>query len=688
MGVIARSATALPPVKSISDLAEWMQAQNNGLRLPPIQRSVVWKNEQIINYWDSLLRGFPPGTMIVHRVIGVGNKGRDANDVTRESEAGDFQLFDGQQRMATVLLGLGKGSLMTTRKLWVDFGVNPAKDSGLRFQLRLSSTGQPFGYQPDHPNQKIVLRERQNKWGEWKKAWGESESPQQAFGKVVGGDLINATCATAFAEVCELLSSEGREKAISTLSVRPGAIAEIVANFVSALEAALSSRVMLQELGLEIVSREDEYVRFFERLGQGGTPLSNDELTYSIIKYHYPKVHDRMKSIMQGEAGRLAGEVDLVLGALRAAKAIATWDAKEWERISRPSPTFVTQLSRNEAVRKRFEDMILADRQPTLFEKALVQVRGALSYNRELNPRGLPAMLLARLPAELVDVLILFAVRRGVSKSWSGEESVILQAFVLYWMLFVEDNGKAAWRAYQHGAEKDWVYSRSGVCNLVGEYEEEGISYYIPRRAMLPVLTHEIEKGDHLLRAGADRFSAADRGSERKPGEALRVLSTNSELIKRALLWLQRDFLVSQFPYYDPTSDRDEDLPIDLDHIVPNDIFGCDWRTCKKRLKKDAITATFRWGRNVVGNSLGNFRWLSSSDNRSRGKGAFIPLDNGADLVERPDDWMPLIPIDKREPAWSKDDIATFQRVIDQRTLFLYERILLGSGIEDLLPVA
>jgi len=49
---------------------------------------------------------------------------------------------------------------------------------------------------------------------------------------------------------------------------------------------------------------------------------------------------------------------------------------------------------------------------------------------------------------------------------------------------------------------------------------------------------------------------------------------------------------------------------------------------------------------------------------------------------------MPLIPIDKREPAWSKDDIATFQRVIDQRTLFLYERILLGSGIEDLLPVA
>ena len=29
------------------------------LFLPPIQRSVVWKNAQVINYWDSLLRGYP-----------------------------------------------------------------------------------------------------------------------------------------------------------------------------------------------------------------------------------------------------------------------------------------------------------------------------------------------------------------------------------------------------------------------------------------------------------------------------------------------------------------------------------------------------------------------------------------------------------------------------------------------------
>lgn len=99
----------------IKDLAAWRQAQaeeSSRLLLPPIQRSVVWSNEQVINYWDSLLRGYPAGMMMVHRVkkgnSEVSNKGRDADGTTCEANKDDFLLFDGQQRMATILLGLGK----------------------------------------------------------------------------------------------------------------------------------------------------------------------------------------------------------------------------------------------------------------------------------------------------------------------------------------------------------------------------------------------------------------------------------------------------------------------------------------------------------------------------------------------------------------------------------------------------
>src|SRR5580704_3902705 len=96
---------------TIKDFIAWQQAEKGRLLLPPIQRSVVWSNEQVINYWDSLLRGYPAGTMMVHRVqTGEGDassKGRDAEGTTCEAKEGDFHLFDGQQRMVAILLGLG-----------------------------------------------------------------------------------------------------------------------------------------------------------------------------------------------------------------------------------------------------------------------------------------------------------------------------------------------------------------------------------------------------------------------------------------------------------------------------------------------------------------------------------------------------------------------------------------------------
>src|SRR5688500_3729181 len=54
---------------TVEDLAAWQQTEKGSrLLLLPIQRSVVWSNEQVISYWDSLLRGYPAGTMMVHRV--------------------------------------------------------------------------------------------------------------------------------------------------------------------------------------------------------------------------------------------------------------------------------------------------------------------------------------------------------------------------------------------------------------------------------------------------------------------------------------------------------------------------------------------------------------------------------------------------------------------------------------------
>jgi hypothetical protein len=366
----------------------------------------------------------------------------------------------------------------------------------------------------------------------------------------------------------------------------------------------------------------------------------------------------------------------------------------ECEIIGRPNPISVSQLNDNDAVLNKFFELIPLDSEEGLLEISLKKIRDTLAYDVSGNPNGLPSMLLARLPHELVDVLILFAVKQGIHQSWGKDDHAMLCSFTLYWLLFVRNHEKAAWRAFRHARNEDWSFGQVAIYKLIGEFEDDGIAYFIPRQGDLEKLQDEVisevVKEGYILHSWVDRFKAADFVGDHKPGEALRALSTNRELIQRALMWLQRCYIIENYSNYDPTSDRDDDLPIDLDHIIPHDIFNFHWSNRDSRLQQDiitdnAISANFRSQRDLVGNSLGNFRWLDSRKNRSRGNSSFEPLENNADLVSNPDDWNKIIPIDTRKQNWSKEDIATFQRLIDLRTLDIY-KILLDSGIKEILP--
>ena len=404
------------------------------------------------------------------------------------------------------------------------------------FQLRMTSSGQPFGYRPDAPNQKIELGERQKKWRQWQQSQGENATPPGAFALAEGNDLIDATCAVSFSSVYADLCERGRDATTAEFSKRYRAFSKTVEEFVRSLDMALGSPVILQIVRPEIVANDGEYIRFFGRVGQGGTRLSDDELTYSIIKQQYPRIHDRMAAIMKGEAGRIAGEVDLVLAALRVAKVLAPWDkAEESEVISRPSPAFVAQLKEKTTVEDKFLELIPRGDQPAILETVLGGVRRALSYERRTHPRGLPTMLLARLPRELVDVLILFAAKGSPDRPWKNEDKETLCAFVLHWLLFVSNDGKAAWRAFQDAREETWVFTRESIHRLIGYCEKDGAARFIPRKDSLPHLRKQVEQAGNQLRLWAERFTARDRDGD-KPGDALRLLSTNDELVKRALM--------------------------------------------------------------------------------------------------------------------------------------------------------
>jgi hypothetical protein len=675
----------------IGDVLEWTKGGTAAGRLclPPIQRSIVWTNAQVLNYWDSLLRGYPAGLMIVHRSrqhkAGEISTVRTMEGRTQGANVKDFHLFDGQQRMTAILLGHQAGQLNACVKLWVDFGVEPSEDSGLLFQLRISSTGQPFGYQSQSPNQKEALGKRREKIDNWVEAKGQRIfDSSEAFAEVKGTQLIEAVCAVPFHEVISLLfdkgfSPDGLAQVVNKFKQQyPAVLPGKVESFVSALAGALQMHITFQLIGQKVVEDEKEYIRYFGRLGQGGTSLSNDELTYSIIKHQYPEVHDRMNEIMNGRAGRVASEVNLVLAALRVAKVLSPWkEPNEGKIVGRPYPGFVSQLKQLPEVEKEFQRM-LPVAQGGLLRKLLEAIRDRLDY-KTTNTGGLPVMLLARLPHQLIDVLLLMATQLKQGESEVAEPNM-LPLFVLHWLLFVSDYDKAATLVFKKYRESSCVGGNlHSIQVLIHGFETEGIARIMPTKKQLREIREEIEKGDHYLRPWAKRFAKLDSDSARKSGDGLRVLASNRELIKRTLMWLQRDYLTEKFRNFDPTSSRDEDLPIDLDHLIPDSKFGFNWKA--EGLRPDFADAdgNFYDQRKPIGNSLGNFHWLDAAVNRSRGAGKLVVVEG--DLVQAKEPWDHLI----EAPRWNEKDTASFQRLIDLRTLDIYEKLLDDGGLESII---
>ncbi|MEJ7136883.1 DUF262 domain-containing protein [Amphibiibacter pelophylacis] len=704
---------------SIEDAVRWPEGNLCGnssrLMLPPIQRSLVWNNAQIINYWDSLLRGYPGGTMLVHQ-LSPGKKGIDFEGKTHDVGENDYLLFDGQQRMSALLLGYGTGPLSGHLKLWVDLGKKPEKSSDLKFQLRVTSAGQPFGYQKNNPSQKIDLDTRRKKWNEW-----QSESaPSEAFKSVTGRDLLSGVIpielskllgAQSVENIHQMIRSEYSEDALLDLSM------DDANDFFKHLAKLKKTKTLFQIVSKNIINNSEDYSRLFARLGQGGTRLSDNELAYSIIKNEIPEVREGMQDVVK-KSGRLASDVDLALAGLRVTKMEPyeiDWDG-DWEKYSRPNPASTLAVLRDKKqVRDKYEEFICEQDGNFHYAEIVSQIRDELEYDTVKNPNGLPKILLAQLPKALIEVLVLFFGNREDSANQPLKANKSLLGFVLAWLGFVHNHDKAADAIfYKYSDSKPKLhFTADSLRDFFAHIAESGAAYQIPHAADIKKFSDDLieRKAESQLRSYNERFllrpiESADSYDRKldfeRIGATLRVLSSDQNSIKRILLWLQRKYIQNNSPNYDPTSERDEDLPIDLDHVIPNSNFGYHWAGRGGYLADEFVNDAklldyFRSYRGLIGNSLGNFRWLDSSENRGRGDSG-ISIDQEAldlycfDSIESIRSCDRLIFENRKETSeslpWTKSDVADFQFLIDARTLFLIKKFITESGIEELVHPA
>jgi len=694
--------------------------------LPPVQRSAVWRPRQVVNLWDSLMRGLPIGTLyLVEQPVGPRNVIRLTANETVEFSGAGFDLLDGQQRVRALLIG-AYGFVEEKRCLWVDLGGEGAEQSS---RLHLTSKAQPFGYDA-RTGEKLSVDKRRNARREIEpkncalRCIGEAgERPAYDLDLFEGcvalylikdpvvreGTAITqpplpfeAHAGQTF-QLHELLGAwrgraqDNEEAGITALRSRTGDLprSEALKTLHEAFCNVARAEVALLKVNPESFrDRDQDMLTLFERIGAGGTALSGDERLYSIYKYHVPKIRDAVDAIYR-RVGRVLPPTKIAATALRVSNA-----RTNVPQYTTPS---VVDFAKAMAAVPRSElrqqlDLLIpmnsndADGGRELLSNSFVAVRTLLSYAEDAGDFWIPDVLLVALPAELWQVLVFWAVSypEPADLKLCREEAV---RFALFWYLFVWNNERAASWAFQY-----IKLNKSGRMNFpgaalyrrfIGTIAGDSCAY-----ALVPAQEYQeriCKKEDPVWRTDAERFFV---NGVANPFDAKWWWDG-----RKLLPWLQRDYVRRAFPGYAPLTDHEDDVPYDFDHICPYGDLG-DWVSIRRRFlkNKDVELRTqqrMRDGRNAIGNGVGNIRLVEASTNRS---------DQDAD-VSKKFNWAPncqpeldeqdaldfAFPSAREHLAlwkrvscpnttnmsdrlWTNDRLAAFQKAVEQRAAWLYSR--------------
>lgn len=266
-----------------------IKATINGLNskyfLPAIQREFVWKEEQILSLFDSLMRGYPVGSFLMWRVDGSSLNNFKFYEFIRKQKDGAHNqiadlkgkseieaILDGQQRLTSLYIGL-KGTI----NKWVYKKYSPTSIAGNyehKLYLNLLSINKDADDTENMYDFKFLANPVNNEGCFWFEVGAVLDMDIAAIMK-----FINANNLTD--DSTEILS-----KLFSAVNVNP------IVNYY-----------------LEISDNLHKVLNIFVRVNSGGTKLDYSDLMFSIASANWDKLDardelnnivDRINSIKEG----------------------------------------------------------------------------------------------------------------------------------------------------------------------------------------------------------------------------------------------------------------------------------------------------------------------------------------------------------------------------------------------------
>lgn len=659
---------------TLREIAKWVHAEDAPVKLPDLQRGLVWKARQTELLWDSILRGFPIGSFILS-----------------DTADGRYYLMDGQQRYNAIAAGFGLTDDPGVR-LWLDIRPPKVEKSTRHYWVKMTTAAHPWGFNNDDECTVLTSERRREALAafgmkdrniykdriELKDTW-----PFAAGQPIPLNLFLEASRTSENPEDFAAAVVEGYKKASSETNLQKldENDKQQIANMYSVFKDLDYYTVQCDILPLRIIEKESSTEGktqgessleiLFNRLNTGGTRISQDDLNYSAIKAYWGGIKDTNDSI----AERFMPPSKLVMLAFR----LVMTEADGSQGIANPpSIPRVRSMAKAETekdldLKVRIEELYLRADPEDAFSTKLGRIMKKIDNWLGVTRGECAPIYLDRTPAFIrtsiarnspeVFLLLMYLASKAISdgSQVSGDDARGL-AFLLHW--FGRDKKAAATMVFNH--LKD---------NVETDSIRKGLSACFGSELLIPV--YSPKKMRQFFEIECDRDWTPWVRKDYAPWHDFytMVSAWGNSVAQEMLLYAQREYINAQFKLYDPAREdmwEKHNRPWDYDHIIPQ-----NW--IKERGRTPATYRDYcdHW----VGR-IGNIGAIPFEDNRSKSdKGDYaIYIEHPNELLFDKDKFMEISNQGKDLPENEKYSFSFAQAVFD-RTVMIYGRCYEAFGI-------
>lgn len=639
-------------ILSLKQIASWqpgIQADSSTIiaSIPSLQRGAVWEPQQIEMLWDSIMRGFPIGSIVIAKKIDRQNdKAAITSDKNTDTERPEstHHILDGQQRCNAIAWGFvnpWNESLSDDIVLWLDLKPGERlKNSTRQYLFRVTTKAHPWGFRANDEAGYLTAGNIRTAMDDFtklhcdKKIW-----PDQFHEKLISQSDINnkkvkrptpklamphdAGFPVPVSLLLDCFNDDGTHYDWARLESLP-MMSVITKKLGAALQLDKSEKEHF-ESGLKMVRQAclvalqvpdlikgiDDIEQIFQRLNRQGTPLDNEELAYSVIKAYWSAIEGIISKLPSNL--RHSTEARLVSLGVRVALTEPNANKLMLERSVEQIRNIFKNNSTNEMklIEEFFED--------EMFKKSLEWIDANLLYEAERS-YGIPEYLRSSLAWSSRDVFawLMLLAKQNDYEPINDEKltkKIIGIALTIHW--FGVDKTEAV------NALPKCLNDLSGM--VVSELKDsENRKTFIHT----PISPNDLEEALQLNENSTENqlknwssfwqgvVARNNEGGVRNDDEAtdrkekywhfIDKLSSEREL----LVYAQRAYIKHNFDDFDPSNKlmwKGHNRPWDYDHILPSNCIGGTGRG----------TYTFTGICQAWKNSIGNLTAIDFTFNRA-----------------------------------------------------------------------